>query len=88
MGLAVLSFPAPLNKSVRRRIVVYSRARCEGMPPWMFFASSVCKRLKNKEIAKRSDPNVRKRIEGKNLGDFVGKQEDGDMPEGFQRAAR
>jgi len=40
--------------------------------------------LKNTEIAKRSDPNVRKRIEGKNLGDFVGKQEDGDMPEGAE----
>jgi hypothetical protein len=39
------------------------------------FASSVCKRLKNKEIAKQSDPNVRKCIEGENLGDFVGKQE-------------
>jgi len=39
------------------------------------FASSVCKRLKNTEIAKRSDANVRKSIAGRNLGDFVGKQD-------------
>jgi hypothetical protein len=51
------------------------------------FASSVYKRLKSKEIEKRSDPK-RKRIGGKNSGNFVGKQEDGDMPEGLQRAAR
>jgi hypothetical protein len=57
------------------------------MPPPGVFASSVYKRLKSKEIEKRSDPK-RKRIGGKNSGNFVGKQEDGDMPEGLQRAAR
>jgi hypothetical protein len=30
-------------------------------------ASSVCKRLKNKEIAKLDDPSVRKRLVGKDL---------------------
>jgi hypothetical protein len=37
----------------------------------VFFPSSVRKRLKNKEIADPLDPNVRKRIEAKDLGFFV-----------------
>jgi len=45
------------------------------------FASSVRKRLKNKEIAKLDDPSVRKRIEVKDLALFLGGgQEDGGMP--------
>jgi hypothetical protein len=36
------------------------------------FPSSVHKRLKSKEIAKPHDPNVRKHIEEKDLGLFLG----------------
>ena len=53
------------------------------------FASTVRKRLKNKEIAELHDPRMRKRIEVKDLAIFLdGGQEDGGMPEGLQEAAR
>jgi len=52
-------------------------------------ASSVHKRLKNKEIAKLRDPSVRKRIEVKGLAHFLGGgHENGGTPEGFQETAR
>jgi hypothetical protein len=51
------------------------------------FASSVRKRLKNKEIAKPSDPYVRKRIERKELGDFLAGRTGGRMPKGLPEAS-
>jgi hypothetical protein len=51
------------------------------------FASSVRKRLKTKGLVKTPEPSVRKRIERKELGEFLCGQEDGGMPEGVQEAS-
>jgi hypothetical protein len=52
------------------------------------FALSVRKRLKNKKITKLRDPSVRKCIEGKDLGNYLGGRKDSRMPEGLLEAVR
>ena len=54
------------------------------------FASSVRNALRNKEKGKTSEASVRKRIEGKDLAEFLGEKrsgrDSGGMPEGLQEA--